>query len=308
MPATHFVCPDGQRIKIESCLTKLGCRLGTRCATLPYLRLIGFDRKWKGVSPSSAGNGPRLLYLKAEVSYSINPQDRVWAAFGTSTHDNLGMHKHSDNVLSEEKLSDDIMSGIADVLEEDEQKPGRFIITDYKNFGSFKVAKALGLIIETTEETILDKEGKPVLLKSGPNKGQPKTQQKTERKYDPTQIDLRAEEYQINRYRIFYEQKGFPISRLQLQVLVRDGGTFIAKNRGIDKNLYIISIKRLLNTDVLAYYKQLSDEVLEAFKTGYARKCNLWESWDRRRCEGFCEVVEDCKSMSKTHNEKWGLI
>jgi len=308
MPATEFICPDGKTILIESCLQKHGCRLKKRCATLPYLRLIGFDREWKGVSPSSAGTGPRALYLKAEVNYAINPQDRAWSAFGTSTHDNLGIHKYSENVLSEEKLSDADMSGTADILEEDEEKNDHYILTDYKTWGSFKVAKALGLVIETTEETILDEEGSPVLLKSGPNKGKPKTRQKTELKYDPAKIDLKAEEYQLNRYRIFFEQKGFPISRIRIQVVTRDGGTYIAKNRGILKNIYIIPVKRLLNNDVLAYYKNLSDEVLEAFRTGYARKCDIWESWGRKRCEGFCEIVEDCKSMSKIHNEKWGLI
>ena len=96
---------------------------------------------------------------------------------------------------------------------------------------------------------------------------------------------------------------------MQIQVVSRDGGTYIAQNRGIDKNLYIIPIKRLINDDVLSFYKNLADEVMEAFKTGYARKCNSWESWERRKCDGgYCEVADACKEMSKKHGEKWGLI
>ena len=71
----------------------------------------------------------------------------------------------------------------------------------------------------------------------------------------------------------------------------------------------MIPIKRLLNKDVLDFYKHLSDEVTEAFAKGFIRKCNNWESWDRRRCEGgYCEVAEGCREMSAKAGEKWGII
>jgi len=308
MPAKWFKCPDEETIPIDACLKNGGCRMQNRCATRPYLRLVGFDREWKGVSPSSAGNGPRMLYLKATVDYTIDPNDRVWAAFGTSTHELLGMHQHQDNILSEERLSDGEMHGMADVLEMDESKPNFFILTDYKTWGSYKVAKALGITTETTEETILDDNGEPVILKSGKNKGTPKTRKITNRIIDPSSIDLRSEELQLNRYRIFYEAYGFPVSRMQIQVVSRDGGTYIAQNRGIDRNLYIIPIRRLINAEVLGFYRKLNSEVLEAFDTGFIRKCDTWESWERRRCEGWCDVSEACKELSHKHNEKWGII
>jgi len=308
MPAKWFQCPDGQTIEIDQCLKNNGCRLSQRCATRPFLRLVGYDRKWTGISPSSAGNGPRSIFLKATTDYTINPNDRVWAAFGTSTHEKMAIHKYADNILVEEKLTDDQMTGIADCLEEDENQKGFYILTDYKTWGSFKIAKALGIRSDKIEETVLDNEGKPVLLKSGPNKGKPKTIKKTEIIHDPSSIDLNAEELQLNRYRIFFESYGFPVSKMHIQVVSRDGGTYIAKNRGIEKNLYIIPIKRLINKDVLDFYRVLNDEVMAAFQTGYIRKCNAWESWDRRRCEGFCEVVEACKKMSYDNNEKWDII
>lgn len=307
MPAKYFSCPDKETIPILDCLKYQGCRMPERCATLPFLRMIGFDRKWQGVSPSSAGNGPRAIYLKATTDYTIDPNDRVWAAFGTSTHDNLAIHKYSSNVLTEQKLSDNEMTGIADCLEMDEWKPGYYVLIDYKTWGSFKVAKALGIISEKVEETVME-EGKPVILKSGKNKGKPKTIQKTTIITDTSKADLKSEELQINRYRIFFESYQFPISRMQIQVVSRDGGTYVAKNRGIDRNLYVIPIRRLLNDTVLDFYRNLNTEVMEAFKTAYARKCDSWESWDRRRCEGYCEVMEVCQEMSKKADEKWGLI
>lgn len=300
MPLESFICPDGEEIKITDCLNV--CRMPFRCATKPYLRLIGYDRKWKGVSPSSAGNGPRLLYLKATENYAVDPQSRVWAAFGTSTHDNLGMHRYSYNVLSEQPLSDSLMKGIADVLEEDESIPDEYVLTDYKTWGSFKVAKALGMIIKKEDVPILE-NGKPVSLKSGKNKGKVKTKIKSTIVIDPAKIDLKSEELQINRYRMFFEHNGFPISKMQIQAIPRDGGTYIAKNRGIEKNLYIIPVKKVDNFKVNSFYDTLQREVEIGFETGFARKCNDWESWENRRCDGYCEVSEDCKSMTKIKGE-----
>lgn len=282
--------------------------MNDRCGTIPFLRLVGFDREWYGVTPSSAGNGPRYLYLKAVTDYTIDPNDRVWAAFGTSTHEKLSIHKYNSNVLAEEPLQDEDMKGIADCLEEDECNENFYILTDHKTWGSFKVAKTLGISSEKIEETILDEEKKPVLLKSGPNKGQPKTKKKTVITQDPSKVDLQSEELQLNRYRIFFEKYGFPVSQMRIQVVSRDGGTYVAKGRGIEKNLYIIPIKKLLNADVIGFYKKLGDEVTQAFKDSFTRKCNDWESWERRKCNGFCEVVDACKKMSHDHNEKWGII
>jgi hypothetical protein len=269
--------------------------MSNRCATLPYLRLIGYDREWIGVSPSSAGNGPRYLYLKAIVDYAINPQDRVWAAFGTSTHDKLGMHKYIHNVLSEERLSDAEACGFADVLELDENREGYFILTDYKTWGSYKVAKALG--ITQVDEEVRDESGSPILLKSGKNKGKPKTHKKTI--IDPSTIDLKSEILQLNRYRIFFESYSFPVSRMQIQAIPRDGGTYIAQGRGIDKNLYLIDVPFMPDSECLDYYRDLQGEVDTAFETGFVRKCNDFESWQGRRCNGYCEVSEACKKMEE---------
>lgn len=307
MPLTHFRCPDGDLIKVDDCVSPKGCRMDSRCAATPYLRLVGYDREWR-LSPSCAGNGPRYEYLRATMNYAASPESRAFAALGTGAHQQLSYYKFSDNVLSEEELSDDQMKGTADLLEEDEFKGGWHILTDYKTFGSFKIAKVLGIVSEKVEETILDDNGKPVILKSGKNKGKPKTKQKTVIKHDPAKEDRLDIELQINRYRIFFEQNGFPISRMVVQAIPRDGGTYVAKNRGIDKNIYLIPIKRMSNTDVLRYYQKLNEEILEAFKTGYIRKCDMWECWDRKRCESFCDVQYFCKEMSKKHNEKWGLI
>jgi len=298
MPADRFFCPDGQAIEIEVCLKPKGCRMQSRCATLPYLRLVGFDRTFRGVSPSSAGNGARQIWLKATTDYVVNPADRVWVSIGTGTHGKLSFYKYIDNVFSEEALSDEIMQGIPDVLEQDEENEGSYILYDYKVWGSFKIAKAIGLAITKTDKPVLDAEGTPVLLKSGNNKGKPKTVQEKTITIDPANADLGSEELQLNRYRIFFESKGFPISKMLVQAISRDGGTYVAEGRGIDKKLYLVPIKRLPDDEVLAYYQELSDQVKLAFTTGFAPKCSIKETWGGRRCTvNFCEVLEACMAL-----------
>ncbi|MBU2685710.1 MAG: hypothetical protein KKF27_20905 [Gammaproteobacteria bacterium] len=293
MPSKWFRCPDNKTIEIETCLSVKGCRLGQRCATLPYLELVAYDREFKGVSPSAAGNGPRLIYLNAIKPYVISPKKRAFAAHGTGVHGKLSIHKYTHNVLSEESLSDEDMAGISDCLEHDEEYPGFFVLTDYKTYGSFKAAKCLGITQE--QQPILDDTGNPVLLKSGKNKGKPKTQTITTA--NPDKADLREISLQLNRYRIFFERIGFPVSRIQIQIMVRDGGLYIAKNRGIEEEVYLVEIPRMADAEVLSYYGNLQAETDEAFKTGWIRKCNSWESWNGRRCSGVCDVVEACKEM-----------
>jgi hypothetical protein len=295
MPAKWFKCPDDQTIEITRCLMPGGCRMSSRCATLSYLELVGFDREWQGVSPSAAGNGPRYLYLKAVKDYAIDPQDRAWAALGTSVHGKVSIHKYNRHVLAEEPLSDEEMKGTADALEADEQEPGSFVLTDLKVWGSFKVAKALGVV--QVDKPVLDDKGEPVLLKSGKNKGQPKTEKETV--IDPAKADLLDVAFQLNRYRIFFERAGFPISRMQIMAIPRDGNTYIAKSRGIDKNLYLIPVPFMSDTEVLVFYHNLQAQVDTAFAAGYVNKCNSWESWEGRKCNGYCEVAEQCEAMGE---------
>lgn len=298
MPAVGFICTDKEKIQFDKCFK--ACRMGRRCATLAYLRLISYDREWRGVTPSMAGNGPRLEYLKKTKPYYIDPSDRVFAALGTGVHGKLALHTYNENILAEEPLSDDQTEGTPDCLEPDESKKDFYVLTDYKTWGSFKVAKALGIVKTTKDVPILDEEGNPILLKSGPNKGKPKT--KKEHTFETQQRDVSdvlETMLQLNRYRILFEKSGFPISRIQVQACVRDGGTYIAKGRGIEQNLYLIPIAVIPDDIVLKPYNKLAKEIEEADKTGYIRKCNEWESWDGRRCDGYCDVAEYCKEMGE---------
>jgi len=218
---------------------------------------------------------------------------------GVAVHNKLSIHKYSHNVLSEETLSDDESKGIADLLEEDENKEGYFILEDYKSAGSYNVAQWLGIVKEKELIPILDEEGNPVLLKSGPNMGKPKTRTETTFIIDPDKIQMENEELQINRYRLFYESYGFPVSKMYISSIVRDGGIMVASSRGITQNIYKIPVKRLDDEYVLETYRTLKKEVEEGFGAGFCRMCTTSETWDGRRCEKYCEVNEACKEMGE---------
>jgi len=297
MPAKWIKCPDGEVVKIEKCLSVGGCRMEERCATLPYLREICYDREWKGVSASSAGSGAWYLYLKATHDYTISANDRAFAALGTGVHGKLSLHHYTENVLAEQFLRDDEMGSTPDCLEEDEHPPipfeDAYILSDYKTWGSYKVAKAKGIYVD--KEPVKDKDGNPVRYKSGKKKDQIKT--KNVIKQDDSKIDMRETELQLNRYRILFEMYGFPISKMRVQAIIRDGGTYIAKNRGIESNIEIIPVKRLSDGHVLHFYKDLQIAVNMAFEGKKIPICNAWESWDGRRCNGYCEVSDVCKKL-----------
>lgn len=292
MPAKFFECTDKEKIKITDCLKPRGCRLDNRCAPTPYLKAASFDREWRGVSPSSAASDARLLWLKAIKPYVINPASRAYALLGTAVHGKLSIYDY--NVLAEETLSDEQMKGTADLLEKDENNEG-FILTDYKTFGSYKVMKCLGIASKTVK--VLDSEGNQVLFKSGRRKGVGKTRKEIEIK--PENIDIENESLQLNRYRIFFEKNGFPISKIQLFVIVRDGNTMAARTRMVDKNTYIVPVPKMPDIEVLNFYNELDEKVKLAFKEGYAPKCSDKLCWDGRRCQGFCEVSDYCRAMGE---------
>lgn len=276
-----------------------------RCAPLPYLRLVSFDRKFRGVTPSQSGNGPLMIGLKATVDYAIDPDNRAFAALGTTVHGRMAQEGLTFNVLSEEALSDEQTKGIADLLEEDENAAHGYILTDYKTSGSFAVAKWLGIYVEKRDVPVLDDKGNQVLLKSGPNKGKVKTKQETTIKQDDQHVQKREIELQLNRYRIFFEKNGFQINEMRVYAIPRDGGTYIAKNRGVMKNGYFVPINRLSDDAVLDYYTNLQSEVDVFMKTGRVRLCDAWENWNGNRCMNYCDVAEDCKDICREDKLVW---
>jgi hypothetical protein len=264
---------------------------------LPYLRNACKDRKWKAVTPSQAFNGPRFIYLKEVCDYAEDPHDKAFAILGTGSHDRLSVHYLVKGIVAEKKFRDKVAEGIPDIVEPDEEYVGFYLLYDYKTSGSFKVALALGL--EKSTEEVFDDDGNPIYYKTGRNKGKIKTRAcfvPNRSKAVPEILDWT---YQMNRYRIMVELAGYPISRMITQCIPRDGNTYIAKNRGVDKNVILIDIPRMDDKKCLDHYAKLQAEIEEAFKTFKPRICSDKESWTGRKCNGYCPVSEQCGQMEK---------
>jgi len=272
MPSRWFKCLDGETEEIGKCLEKRGCRMGERCATLPYLRFAAENRDWRGVTPSMAGNGPRIHLLQEQTWFTVDPYSRAFACLGVHTHDNLSNNKLTNNVLAEERMVDPTSRGTMDLLEEDEFWDGKYLLTDYKSWGSYKVMKAMGLV--------KDRGAKEWYV-------------------DPEKADMRETDLQVNRYRITAEENGFPVSRMRVQVIPRDANTLTATGRGIVRPVYIIPVKQLPDERVLTYYRKLGEAVEKGLETGWAPRCGPWECWDGRRCNGYCDVSPACKLLDR---------
>jgi hypothetical protein len=222
-------------------------------------------------------------YLKLTRDYALYPDSRAFMIHGTKGHANLEAADDEYSLL-EEAFNDDQteITGIADVLERENE---RNILVDYKTSGSFKVAKALGIYT--------DEEPTGEVYKTGKRAGEAKTT-KIIRQHD-SKIDRWEWEMQLNKYRLEFERRGSKIDEMRIQCIVRDGNTFIAKSRGITRNIYYFPIDRLSNDKVEAYFTAKKEALLKALEQGYwGKECSDKENWDGFKCQRYCEVAEFC--------------
>ena len=294
----RFICPDSVVTKVDSCLS--GCRMDRRCLTLPSLRTISLEREWGGVpSTTQCLNGTMYEFLKLTKDFCVDPDSRMFMLQGTKHHAMLEDTAKALGVPSEVALSGD--RDIFDCIEIEEEQ---IVITDYKLWGSFKLAKALGL-------EVIGKEPDPsgAVYKTNSRYGKI-GEAKMVPIWGPNDsiADNLDAELQLNRYRVKLADLGVKVDRLQLQVTVRDGGLYIAHNRGVMRNAYILPIKILPDDDVLNFFKVKTDQLLMALKQGFwDTPCSEYESWDGIRCARFCDVAAHCPKGVYQQTVKEGM-
>lgn len=254
MPLRFFICPDNATRSIAQCLEHCPRPEG-RCLSLPTLHELSYGREWTG-KPSTTQllNPTRMEFLKITKDYSITPQERAFALLGTQHHRRLEIiAKKITELEAEKKLSDDVNTGILDLLEPDN---GKWILTDYKTWGSYAVAK------------ILDKDS-----------------------YERLHNSL-----QLNDYRLKVEPLGFTISKMRWQITVRDGGTFTARKNGIEDKMPMIEADWLDDDFVTTYFYDKNKLLLTALdRNVLPGLCPFEERWNGRRCKGsLCEVHGFC--------------
>ena len=239
--------------------------------------------------------GTMCAFLKLTKNYSVSPDSRAFMIHGTTAHANLETSDDEYSLL-EEKFYDkeSIITGISDVFE---LEGGKSILADYKTSGSFKVAKALGFYVD---EEVTDE-----VFKSGKRKGEFKTRKILKR--EEGKEDRLEWEIQLNFYRIELEKRGFPVDELKIQCLVRDGNTYIARSRGVFRNIYYFKINKIDNAIVYGYFAEKREALFLALKQGYWDDvCTAKENWDGVKCASYCEVAEFCKYGKYLKKEREG--
>ena len=282
----YFVCPDGELVEIQDCWN--GCRMGRRCLTLPTLVYVGTQREPGAPSTTQLLNGTMYEYLKHTYDYAIKPSSKAFALLGTRHHEMLSEVADKLGLPAEISVTDDDRN-IFDLLEMDGDQ---LVLTDYKTWGSFKVAKAMGIVVVDEQQVhYTDKAGRK--------------RTKTDKTWgiDPEQADNWEAELQLNNYRIHIEhQLDRHVDRMQLQVTVRDGGTFVATGRGVTELIYLIEIPRIHDKIVEDYFTQQATNLNWAIHNNETpvEPCTPRERWHNpntgkdARCQGYCEVWNHC--------------
>jgi hypothetical protein len=297
----YFIFTDKQQIEIAECLKQ--CRLNDRCLTLATLILIGETREWKGIpSTTQLIKGVYQTMLEITKDYAVNPKNEMWKIQGTSIH--KALEKNISEALIEKDFGYLIgkktgVSGIPDILECENNEN---ILTDYKNFGSFKMQLILGLDWTHVESDELYKKRTEITLRDGTKTTRQKGENKLKKEFrqikDP---DLKELILQLNHYKILIEEQGFKVDKLRIQAIVRDGGLQIAFSRGIDEQVYLVNIPIIDENEIVDYFVNKRLALKKALQDGDFEKCNSEETWDGNRCnEKYCKVYEFCKYMGES--------
>jgi hypothetical protein len=297
MPAIGFICPDGVKVTFEECFNE--CRLKDdlpcgRCKALPLLRKVSLQREWTGVpSTTQLIGGTREAWLKITRPYFINPEERVFALLGTQVHSVLEKFGMGDN-FTEERLRDEICSGAFDFYDGESET-----LFDYKTWGSYKVAQALG--IKSIDVPMLDENGNSVCFKTGARKGQ----QKTRKEYIFGDVVTKAlgifeTSIQMSNYRDKLKQilpNGYTVKNMAVQVISRDAGLMVSAMRHIEEKAPLIPVNGISKHWIDRYLQRKRDLLFEALENDYSPVCRKRERWDGRKCQKYCDVSEACQQV-----------
>ena len=286
MPATTFICPNGERVPIRECLAS--CPQGERCMFLPTLRAIAksLDRGIKEATVTELIAGVRETYLKKTTSYAVDPQSVLYSLHGQAVHTIHEGHTEGEilgEILGEVRLRNKLTSGKFDlygkIIDEEEG-----VLGDLKVTSSYKIMRALGIykVDVPTGET----------YKTGARKGQPKTRK--EFRYDGVR-HVWDWAVQLNYYRVLLEQAGFTVNRMFIQALCRDNNLRTAAERGITKPVYIIPIHRISNRWLERYFAKKATLLQQAMKSKrLPLPCSIKETWEGKKCLEYCDARENC--------------
>lgn len=269
MPLKYWICPDGGQISIQQCAIK--CRMDKRCLSRSTLKLLAQQREDLGAySVTELLNGPRYEYLKRKHFYSTNPEELAFALLGTKVHKELEQAPDYESI-NEKRLYAYKITGQFDIIEYENEK---FHLIDRKTWGNYKVKKFL----EHGDDNL---------------------------------------ELQLNMLKLCIEAQNPPlkigsriihqIHKLSVEIIVRDGGTYIARNNKIPFKMKLLEVPILDKSFVQQYFENKRQELTIAIeKNIMPRLCNEEEAWNGARCKAYCSVSSWCENHGDNHYLKKG--
>ena len=285
MPLVGFKYPDGEKVSIED-VSRGDVDVERMGVTLPALLHMAQQRDPnRKTSTTELLNGTCQAYLERTTDFYTDPQSNAFSLAGTLHHEKL---EDSAEVLSslhsELPLEHYNITGIVDLYDEKNRT-----LIDYKNTGSYKVAQCLGLKarhgFHPTE----------VYKRSGRwgKKGTPKRIKEFYR--DKDSADFGDWAWQLNFYKLLLEKNNYPVDKILIQITVRDGGLQVARERGVDRNIYLLEVPIIHKDHVTNKFLEKRDALEFALKERVMPEmCNKEETWGGVKCESYCPVSEAC--------------
>ena len=259
MPAIGFVCPNGEHKRFEECMGDCP----SRCMALPALKSAATQRNWTGKpSVTQLLKPTRQTFLEITKEYYISPMNGIAAMIGTNSHkafeDNV-----PNNWMAEVRLENDIVSGQFDAYD---CKNG--ILWDWKFFGAYRIARAIGMTSKWQKRVI----------KRGKDKGKEKWEQVFVSGGVRDVMDIAK---QLSYYKVLMEDNGLTVNAINVNMFVRGGIDATAKKYGITQAGYIVPIHPISRHWVERYFQHKHRLLMEALENNVLPPvCSKKDRWD----------------------------
>jgi len=290
MPLRGFKYPDGKLISLQDVrernidIEKIGMAL----PTLLYMS----EQRENDRPPSTTEliNGTCQAYLQRTEDYYVDPQENAFSLAGTIHHSKLE-DSASKDMIAEMPLEYEGITGIVDLYD----KKSKSLI-DYKNTGSYKASKILGL---QYKEELSETER----YKRSGSWGRAGTPKKIKVFYrDEATADFGDWGWQINFYRLMLESNGYDVDNMFVQMTIRDGGVHAAKSRGVYKNIYLVKVPYINNDTLRNKFLDKKDALLNSLESNKTPEmCTSEETWEGRKCISYCPVRDKCPHLENNN-------
>ena len=305
MPAVGFKCPSqdgaytfwGKDCKCDTC--------PNQCMAKPALNAAAQQRPWLGKPSVTQLIQPTMsAYLAIVNDYLIDPMATVASMIGTNSHKAFE-ESQPNNWLAEVRLEDDITSGQFDAYDTTTRT-----LWDWKFFGAFRIAKALGYTPRWTKK----------IITRGKNKGQEKWEQVFE---SGGVRDIREIAIQLNYYRYLMEKQGLEVKAIKVNMFLRGGLDATAKRYGLTQQGYVVPINFISKQWVRRYMVMKYDALMRALEEHERENvaipsslsfCNKRDRWDNsktypdRKCRDWCNVHEFCPYWQENYGGAAGFL